>query len=51
MDSLRDELFRREDDEVIVQDEAHVVTEDGASPESEGHRLWKDRQSHLRKVQ
>jgi hypothetical protein len=52
MDGLRDDLFRREGDEVIAVDETHVVT-DGSAPssESERQRAWKDRQKQLRTVQ
>jgi chromosome segregation ATPase len=52
MDGLKEDLFRRdEDEEVIVEDTAHVVT-DGSAPsvESEGHRMWKERQKALRTV-
>ena len=51
MDGLRDDLFRREEEEVIVTDEAHVIT-DGSMPssESERQRAWKDRQKALRTV-
>ena len=51
MDGLRDDLFRREEEEVIAVDETHVVT-DGSAPssESEGHRMWKERQKALRTV-
>jgi chromosome segregation ATPase len=31
MDGLRDDLFRREEEEVIVDDAAHVVTDGSAS--------------------
>jgi hypothetical protein len=51
MDALRDELFKREDEEVIVMDAAHVAT-DGSAPsgDSEGKRMWLDRQKLLRSV-
>jgi chromosome segregation ATPase len=52
MDGLRDELFAHEEEEAIIVDDAHVVT-DGSTPstESEGHKMWKERAAHLRKVQ
>jgi chromosome segregation ATPase len=50
MDSLKDDLFRREDDEVIIQDDTHTPTEDGAAPETEAKRMWRDRQKQLRTV-
>jgi hypothetical protein len=52
MDGLKEDLFRRdEDEETIVEDTAHIVT-DGEKPsvESEGRRLWKERQKALRTV-
>ena len=42
--------FRREEDEVIVEDYANTPTEDGASPEGERHRSWKERQKHLKAI-
>jgi hypothetical protein len=51
MDGLRDELFRREDEEVIVEDRTHVVTDGQSRGESEGHKMWKERAAHLRKIQ
>jgi hypothetical protein len=53
MDGLRDDLFRREDeDETIVVDEAHMVT-DGSNPstENDGKRAWRERAAYLKKVQ
>jgi hypothetical protein len=52
MDGLRDDLFRREEEEVIETDEAHIVT-DGSVPstESDAKRAWKERQRHLKQVQ
>jgi chromosome segregation ATPase len=52
MDALRDELFKREEDEQIVVDEAHVPG-DGENPstESDGKRAWRERQRQLRTVQ
>jgi uncharacterized membrane protein len=49
MDSLRDDLFKREEEETIVMDEANTPT-DGEHVESEGHRMWKERQKQLRSV-
>jgi hypothetical protein len=48
MDGLRDDLFRREEEEVIVEDAAT----DGSAPssETERQRAWKDRQKALRTV-
>ena len=53
MDGLRDDLFRREDETVMVLDEAHTPTDGEGAPsvESEGHKLWKERAAHLKKVQ
>ena len=52
MDSLRDDLFRREEDDTIVEDAAHTPT-DGEHPssETEAKRMWKERQRSLRQVQ
>jgi hypothetical protein len=50
MDGLRDELFKREDDEVVIEDHAHDPSADAPSPESERHKSWKDRQKLLRTV-
>jgi hypothetical protein len=51
MDGLRDELFKREEEEAIVMDNSHVVT-DGSTPsgDSEGKRMRLDRQKQLRSV-
>jgi chromosome segregation ATPase len=51
MDDLKNEIFARPEDEIIVEDTAHVVT-DGSAPssESEGRRMWKERQKQLRTV-
>jgi hypothetical protein len=51
MDGLRDDLFRHEEDETIALDEAHTPSEDGASTESDGRRLWRERQRTLKTVQ
>jgi predicted nuclease with TOPRIM domain len=47
---LRDQIFARPDEEVILVDEAHDPAADAPSPESERHRSWKDRQKHLRTI-
>jgi hypothetical protein len=51
MDALRDQLFRRDDDEAIVEDNTHVPT-DGSAPstETDAKRMWKERQRHLKQV-
>jgi erythromycin esterase-like protein len=51
MDDLKNEIFARPEEEVIMEDNAHVVT-DGENPSSETERqkIWKDRQRHLRQV-
>jgi hypothetical protein len=52
MDNLKNELFKREEDEEVIEiDNSHVVT-DGSAPstESERHHAWKDRQRQLRSV-
>ena len=51
MDGLRDELFAREEEEAIILDDAHVVTDgENASIESEAKRAWDARAKHLRQV-
>jgi hypothetical protein len=51
MDGLRDELFRREDVEAIIVDEAHVVTDgENASTESAAKKAWDARAKHLKQV-
>jgi hypothetical protein len=50
MDGLRGELFAREEDEVVISDDAHIPTEDGASAESGGKRAWKERDKYLKTV-
>jgi chromosome segregation ATPase len=51
MDGLRDELFRREDEEDIIVDEAHIVTDgENASTESEAKKAWDARARHLKQV-
>jgi hypothetical protein len=51
MDSLRDQLFAREEEEAMVVDEAHVPTEGEGQKDSEGKRMWAERQKALRQVQ
>ena len=51
MDGLRDELFAREEEEAIIVDEAHVVTDgENASIEGEAKRAWDARAKHLKQV-
>jgi|HubBroStandDraft_6_1064221.scaffolds.fasta_scaffold647069_2 hypothetical protein len=51
MDGLRDELFAREEEEAVIVDEAHVVTNGGDSQaDSEAKRAWDARAKHLRQV-
>jgi hypothetical protein len=51
MDGLRDELFAREEEEAIIVDDAHVVTDgENASRESEAKRAWDARAKHLKQV-
>jgi chromosome segregation ATPase len=51
MDGLRDELFAREEEEAIIVDDAHVVT-DGENRQtgSEAKRAWDARAKHLKQV-
>ena len=52
MDDLKNEIFRREEDEeAITLDPSHTPTEEGASTEFEGHKLWKARAQHLKQIQ
>ena len=51
MDGLRDELFAREEEEAIIVDDAHVVTDgENASIESEAKKAWDARAKHLKQV-
>ena len=51
MDGLRDELFAREEDEAIIVDDAHVVTEgENSQTDSEAKRAWDARAKHLKTV-
>ena len=51
MDGLRDELFAREEEEAIIVDDAHVVT-DGETPsiESVAKKAWDARAKHLKQA-
>jgi hypothetical protein len=51
METLKDDLFRREDEPAPVLDETHVVT-DGSAPssESEGRKMWKEQAARLKTV-
>ena len=51
MDGLRDELFACEQEEVIIVDDAHVVTDgENASTESEAKKAWNARAKLLKQV-
>jgi hypothetical protein len=51
MDGLRDELFAREEEEAIIVDDAHVVTDgENSRTDSEAKRAWDARAKHLRQV-
>jgi hypothetical protein len=51
MDGLRDELFAREEEEAVIVDDAHVVTDGEISQtDSEAKRAWDARAKHLRQV-
>jgi hypothetical protein len=51
MEGLRDELFAREDEEAIIVDDAHVVTDgENASRESAAKKAWDARAKHLKQV-
>jgi hypothetical protein len=51
MDSLRDDLFAREDEEATIADEAHVATDgDNSQTDSEAKRAWDARAKHLKQV-
>jgi chromosome segregation ATPase len=51
MDGLRDELFALEEEQAIIVDDAHFVT-DGESSQtgSEAKRAWDARAKHLKQV-
>jgi chromosome segregation ATPase len=51
MDGLRDELFAREEEEAILVDDAHVVTDgENSQTDSEAKRAWDARAKHLKAV-
>jgi hypothetical protein len=51
MDGLRDELFAREEEEPIIDDDAHVVTDgESSQTDSEAKRAWDARAKHLKTV-
>jgi hypothetical protein len=51
MDNLRDELFGREEEEAIIIDDAHVVTDgEGSQTGSEAKLAWDARAKHLKQV-
>jgi chromosome segregation ATPase len=51
MDGLRDELFAREEEEAILVDEAHVVTDgENSQIDSQAKRAWDARVRHLKQV-
>ena len=51
MDGLRDELFAREEEEAIITNDAHVVTDRGNSQtDSEAKRAWDARAKLLKQV-
>jgi hypothetical protein len=51
MDGLRDELFAREEEEVLIVDDAHVVTDgENSQTDSEAKRAWDARAKHLKQV-
>jgi hypothetical protein len=51
MDGLRDELFSREEEEAIIVDDAHVVTDgENGQTGSEAKKAWDARAKHLKQV-
>jgi chromosome segregation ATPase len=51
MDGLRDELFAREEEEAILVDDAHVVTDrENSQSGNEPKRAWDARAKHLKQV-
>jgi hypothetical protein len=49
MDGLRDELFAREEEEMVVNDDGHVVTDgENIQPDSEAERAWDARAKLLK---
>jgi uncharacterized coiled-coil DUF342 family protein len=53
MDSLRDELFRHEEDETIVEDNSHIPGDgEGAEQKNTAAKMaWDARARHLKQVQ
>ena len=49
MDGLRDELFAREEESIIV-DDAHVPTEGEGQSDSEAKKAWDARAKYLKTV-
>jgi hypothetical protein len=51
MDGLRDELFAREEEEAIIVDDVHVVTDgENSQTGSEAKKAWDTRAKHLKQV-
>jgi chromosome segregation ATPase len=50
MDGLRDELFAHEEEEAIVVDDVHVVTDGNSQTDSEAKRAWDARAKLLKQV-
>jgi hypothetical protein len=51
MDGLRDELFAREEEEAVIVDDAHLVSDSETTAiVSEAKRAWDARAKHLKQV-
>ena len=51
MDGLRDELFAREEEEALMVDDAHAVTDgESGQSDSEAKRAWDARAKHLKQI-
>jgi hypothetical protein len=51
MDGLRDELFACEEEEAVMLDDAHVVTDgENSQTDSEAKRAWDASAKHLKQV-
>jgi chromosome segregation ATPase len=51
MGGLRDELFARDEEEAIIVDDAHVVTDgENSQTDSAAKRAWDARAKHLKQV-
>jgi chromosome segregation ATPase len=51
MDGLRDELFAREEEEAIIVEDVHVVTDgENSQTGSEAKKAWDARAKHLKQV-